>query len=505
MSCDSLAAKQEMLTECRAYYRNDPTQLSQIDEFERTYEPNNAIQWYTKPGFLFSIINKAFRSGDIQALYRFRYFIKNICDRLEEASASRANTSFRLYRGAILHRDEVKNLDIGFFVATTSFFSCSRDRRVAEMFIGIDSSTGKSPSRGREEKQQYVLFEIDVDLTKFPDTIVTDVSTQSEFPVEQEMVFMLGSTFIINEINYDPEKNLWNSQMSSVSDITRSVQKHEEYIRLRLQQTSSMVSFGHILVNMEADYLYSIGYFHRLLRTLPFKHTDRPVVYYNIGRIYRFIEKYHKSLAYLRCARLLLRRLLPEGIVDYCRILGHIGIVYSELGDSKQALKCLEQAVRLQQKSLPDNHAEIPFHLNRVAYGYFKVKQFKHALSILYNADHFFKTRMLIEHKDHAQTLHTLGLVYRALGDDEKAYSYFKEALNKQGYLLIKDHPSIASTCYQLSLMHEDRGEYELALEYAKRSLRIQSIKLPHYHSELKRSIELVERLQLHQKLHDTA
>jgi hypothetical protein len=53
--------------------------------------------------------------------------------------------------------------------------------------------------------------------------------------------------------------------------------------------------------------------------------------------------------------------------------------------------------------------------------------------------------------------------------------------------------------------MHEDRGEYELALEYAKRSLRIQSIKLPHYHSELKRSIELVERLQLHQKLHDTA
>jgi hypothetical protein len=95
MSCDSLAAKQEMLTECRAYYRNDPTQLSQINEFEHTYEPNDAIRWYTKPGFVFSIINKALRSGDIQALYTFRYFIKNICDRLEEASASRANTSFR--------------------------------------------------------------------------------------------------------------------------------------------------------------------------------------------------------------------------------------------------------------------------------------------------------------------------------------------------------------------------------------------------------------------------
>jgi tetratricopeptide (TPR) repeat protein len=497
MSCDSLAAKQEMLTECRAYYRNDPTQLSQIDEFERTYDPNDAIRWYTKPSFLFSLINKALRSGDIQALYTFRYFIKSICDRLKEASASHFNVPFQLYRGARLHRDEVKNLDIGFFVATTSFFSCSRNRRVAEMFIGVDSLTGKSPNRGREEKQQYVLFEIDVDLTKFPDTIVTDVSAQSEFPVEEEMIFMLSSTFIINKINYDSEKNLWCIQMSSVSDITRSVQKYDEYVQLRLQENSSMVWFGHTMATIESDYLYSIDYFHRLLRTLPINHTDRPVVYYNLGRIYRLVEKYHKALAYLRCARLLLRRLLPEGIFDYCRILSGIGIVYSELGDSKRALKWLEQAVSLQQKSLPDNHAEIPFHLNHIAYGYFKAKQFKQALSILYRADQFFKTRMTIEHKDHAQTLHISGMVYCALGDNEKAYSYFKEALYKRESLHVKDHPSVASTCYQLSLIHEVRGEYELALQYAKRSLRIQSIKLPHYHSELKQSIELVERLQL--------
>jgi len=453
---------------------------------------------------LFYLVNKALRSGDMLALYTFRYFIKGLCNRLEEASAEHSNNSFRLYRGAKLHRDEVESLQIGSVVANNSFFSCSRDRNVAEMFIGIDLSTGRSPSRGRDERQQFVLFEINVDLTKFPDTIVANVSAQSEFSGENEMVFMLGSTFIVNHIVYDSQKYLWYIKMSSFSDITQSDRKYERYTRQRLQETSSIVSFGHTLVTIESDYFYSIDYFHHLLRTLPVNHTDRPVVYYNLGRVYRFLEKYDKALAYFRCAQLLLRRLLPQTVFDYCRVLSGMGIVYSKLGDSKRAINRLEQAVTLQRNSLPDNHTEIPFHLNRLGYGYFNAKQYERALSILYSADSFFQTRMPVDHQGHAQTLHILGLVYRALDDEEKAYSYFKEALRKRDSLLAKDHPDVASTCYQLSLMYEDRGEYELALEYAKRSLRIQSMKLPYYHSELKQSSELVERLQQRQKVLDT-
>jgi tetratricopeptide (TPR) repeat protein len=424
---------------------------------------------------------------------------------LERATAANSETSFRLYRGAKLHRDEVESLQVESLVAANSFFSCSRDRKVAEMFISIDPSTGKSPSHGRDERQQFVLFEIDVDLTKFPDTVVADVSAQSEFPVENEMVFTLGSTFIIKHIVYDSEKYLWFIQMSSSSDITQSGRTHEKYTRQRLQETSSIVSFGLTLVCIESDYFQSIDYFHRLLRTLPINHTDRPVVYYNLARIYRLLEKYHKALAYLRCAQLLLRRLLPQTVFDYCRVLGGIGIIYSKLGDSKRAIHLLEQAMILQRKSLPDNHTEIPFHLNRLGYGYFNGKQYERALSVLYSADNFFHTRMPIDHRGHGETLHALGLVYRALGDEEKAYSYFKEALRKCDALLPKDHPNVASACYQLSLIHEDRGEYEVALEYAKRSLHIQSIKLPYYHSELKQSSELVERLQQRQNVFQTA
>ena len=504
MSCDSLEAKQQMLAECRAYYRTDAKQLFRIEEFEHMYRANDAIRWYTKPDFLFHVVNKALRSRDMLALYTFRYYIRDLSNRLKETSSAQFNASFRLYRGTRIHRNEVENLQNGCVVATNCFFSCSSYRNVAEAFISIDGLTERSPSHGRNETLQFILFEIDVDLTNCPDTVVANVSAQSELADEYEMIFIVGSTFIIDHIDYDPKRCLWLIRMSSFSDIRQTSHKYERYARQRLREISSIVLFGDTLGSIECDYIHSLEYFYRLLRTLPINHVDRPEIYYALGRIYRVLEKYEKALACFRCVQLLLHRQLPQRMYAYCRALGGIGSVYARLGDSKRAINRLEQAIALQRKSLPDNHTEIPFHLNRLGYGYFKAKQFESALFTLYEADKFFQTRMPIDHQGHGETFHILGLVYRSLGDNEKAYEHFIEALRKRDSLLAKDHPNAASTCYQLSLIHEDRGKYKLALEYAKRSLHIRLIKLPYYHSELKQSSELVERLQQRERVSHT-
>jgi tetratricopeptide (TPR) repeat protein len=61
---------------------------------------------------------------------------------------------------------------------------------------------------------------------------------------------------------------------------------------------------------IKSQYSQSLDYFHRLLRRLYIDHVNRPDVYYDLGCIYCFLEKYHKALTYFRCAELLLRRLL---------------------------------------------------------------------------------------------------------------------------------------------------------------------------------------------------
>ncbi|CAF1134619.1 unnamed protein product [Rotaria sp. Silwood1] len=499
MPYNSLEAKGEMLSECRAYYRNDVVQLAHIDEFERTYQSKDAIRWYTKLGFLFYLVNKALRSQDIWVIYKFRYFIVDLCCYLEEISISQSFSSVRLYRGAKLNRDELDQLQVGCLISTNGFFSCSSDRNVAEMFISIDLMTDRSSSHNPDAWQQFVLFIIDVDRRISTNTVVADVSHESDLPDENEMVFNFGSTFIINEISFDNDKCIWLIQMSSSSNNIRINDEYEKYIRIRLQHTNPAILFGHALANICSDYAQSMIYFHRLLRTLPIDDVERPNIYYNLGRIYQFIEKFEKSLDCFRCARLLICRLLPERMFDYCRILGGMGTVYLYLGDSERALKLLRQALALHKKSFPENHTEIPFHLNRLGYGYFKAKQYDHALLILNSAENFFQTKMPVDHQGYAETLHSMGLVYHGIGDDKKALICFQEALRQRHSLLGKDHPYLASTYYQLSLIHNDRVEYEIALDYVQKSLNIQLIKLPHSHSQLKLSKELLRRLQQHQ------
>ncbi|CAF3696222.1 unnamed protein product [Rotaria sp. Silwood1] len=488
-----------MLSECRAYYSNDPVQLARINEFERKYESKDAIRWYTKPGFLFYLVNKALRSQNIWALYKFRYFIIDLCYRLEEVSNSQSFSSIRLYRGAKLNRDELEQLQVGRLVSTNGFLSCSSDRYIAEMFIGIDHMTDRSSNHNRDAWQQFVLFIIDVDRRTSTNTVVADISHQSDIPDENEMIFNFGSTFIINEICFDKNKCIWLIQMSSSSDNVRIHDEHENYTLKRLQQIDPTIMFGHALADTDSDFGQSMSYFYRLLRTLPIDHVERLNIYYYLGRIYRFIEKFEESLNCFRCARLLVRRLLPERMFDYCRILGGMGTIYSHLEDSERAFKLLTQALRLQKSSLPENHTEIPFHLNRLGHAYFKVKQYGLALSTLDTAEKFFQTKMPVDHQGYAQTLHTMGLAYRALGNETKALISFQEALRMRYSLLGKNHPLLASTYYQLSLIHNDHAEYEIALDYVQKSLNIQSIKLPHYHSELKLSKELFQRLQQHQ------
>jgi hypothetical protein len=49
----TLEAKELMLEKCQKYYSNDQKELKNIKEFDQTYKPSEAIQWYTKESFVY--------------------------------------------------------------------------------------------------------------------------------------------------------------------------------------------------------------------------------------------------------------------------------------------------------------------------------------------------------------------------------------------------------------------------------------------------------------------
>jgi tetratricopeptide (TPR) repeat protein len=488
----TVEARQELLEQCRSYYCGNQSQLTKIDEFERNYNAANAVQWYTKSCFLFRLLNKALRTGDIAGLYVFRYFISDLSTILEVAHAKQNIT--RVYRGGHMNRDEIENYSVGTLVAANAFLSTSRDVSVAERFIGLDWATRKSPSKSREDQQQFALFTINIDWDLSPDITLADISAQSDFPDENEVLFDIGTTFEITEINYDCEHYLWHIQMQPSMEVVQRNREYEHYIRQRLSETNSTLLFGILLTDM-GEYEQSATYFQRLLTQMPDDHEDRPNAYYSAARVYRFTNQHKKALEFLHRAENLQRAKLPESSFDLARTLAGIASVYYELQDYQQELLYYQQSMAIYQQILPEDHIEMARTFNRLGFAYANQKQYTIALNYLSKSLTVYDHTVPDVHPDKAYALHNTGLVHHALGHFDESLDFYHKALKMRQITLPPHHPNIAQSCHRLSLLYEEQGQNDLGMEYARRALAIYEKNRLNNHQLIHEVETLIERL----------
>ena len=111
-------------------------ELKIINEFEKNYSPNRSIWWYTRQSFLYRLLNKALRVQNIDLIYLFRFFIRDIQKQLEK---NKCTSTIRVYRGQLMSKDEIEILknSIGEFISINSFFSTSLNRQLSS-FVFIN-------------------------------------------------------------------------------------------------------------------------------------------------------------------------------------------------------------------------------------------------------------------------------------------------------------------------------------------------------------------------------
>ena len=486
-----------MLKASRQFFRTNARRLAEIDRFEQEYRSSEAIQWYTKQSFLHQVINKALRSEDPFVLYSFRYYIFDLSQQLALNRPETGNP-ICLYRGALIHRDEVKKLTVGGLVAVNGFFSSTRNSNVASMFIGIKDTIDRTISKSQDDERQFVLYEITVDWNTSPDLVVADASTQSFIKDEEEMLFDLGTTFEIQTVDYDSKKCLWRIRLIHSSEKVQLVHEYDKYIGERLKEFDPRVLFGRILITNLAEYQHANEYFHMLLETISSDSPERANIYYELARTYRFQGEFDTALQYFDIAAKLQQESLPESSFAYAMTLAGIGTVYVERNQAKEALIALEQASGYYDKYAFDYNYETIFQANRLSYAHYLNREYDRALALLDRALEAYERKMPCDHPSHAQAWHNVGLVQRALGKYDEATKAFQEALRMRRARLSSDHPYIARTHYQISLLYEELGEIPLAIEHADAALAVRRLSLPMEHVELNESNVLVERLRDH-------
>lgn len=182
--------KKQLISQFRKMYQ-DGESIDIIDEFEKNYVSKETLGWYTCDSFLYKMLNQALRTQDINILFLFRFFIRDIYEQLKQNQCS---SPVRVYRGQKLSIDEVANLQrsIDDFISINSFFSTSIDRNKAFEFIE-DADISKGVLR--------VLFEIDAHSCVVTTKPFANISRFSKYKAEFEILFMVGSIFRVEHVH----------------------------------------------------------------------------------------------------------------------------------------------------------------------------------------------------------------------------------------------------------------------------------------------------------------
>ncbi|CAF1624777.1 unnamed protein product [Rotaria sp. Silwood1] len=173
------------------------------------------IWWYTRDSFIYRILNKALRQNNIELLFLFGFFVQDMYRQLKDIYEldkkryTNENQVVMVYRGQLMSRHEIPILRINTdHIGNNAFFSTTMDRSLALFYTGPGELT---------DEFQSVLFEIELNVHDESYLPFADISHLSSFPNESEILFMIGTQFMLSTVNdqldYDNTERIWKIKL----------------------------------------------------------------------------------------------------------------------------------------------------------------------------------------------------------------------------------------------------------------------------------------------------
>ncbi|CAF4727320.1 unnamed protein product [Rotaria sp. Silwood1] len=466
--------KSDFILKYLEYYKDNKQELENIDQFKKEYTSGCALWWYTKDTFLYRLLNKALRLQDIELLYLFGFFIRDLEQELRQWQYL---SPINVYRSQWMSIEEVKLLanSIDQLISINSFFSTTFSQNVAFAYLGSSNS---------DDKLQSVLFEIEADPCKDGMKPFADLSEISWFNYEQEVLMMLGSIFRLKSVLRDEENHRWHIKMILCSDNDCDVQKIFHHMKEQYGSSNTrLVLFGNVLIDM-AKFNEAEQYLERLLKQLPSTHKSVYKCYHSLGKISFEKGDYDRSLKYLcECLNFLSNLKLNDSRIAY--IYNSMGEVYHKKGEIQQALELFEKALEVFQQNFTENHESSAWCYNNLGMIYLEMKNYKQASDYLKKALDI-KTKVLPHgHPCLGNTYTNLGNAYyyrheydEALRNYKISYKIFKRSLNH-------GHPSIARVLKNIGLIYEVKQNFTEAKKIYEQGHAIRKFCLPQCHPDL--------------------
>ncbi|CAF4420927.1 unnamed protein product, partial [Adineta steineri] len=164
--------------------------------FENEYHAQLAIWWYTFPSNIYSMLNKALRTLDTDAIITMGFFLSDLHQQIqqlyEQQVSSYGRKPFLVYRGQGLTKSDFEKLETtkGGLMSFNNFLSTSTDKEMSLSFAQ-DAST--------EPNKVGILFIISIDpcIKSAPFASIKELSY---FKEEDEILFSMHTVFRVSTI-----------------------------------------------------------------------------------------------------------------------------------------------------------------------------------------------------------------------------------------------------------------------------------------------------------------
>jgi tetratricopeptide (TPR) repeat protein len=518
-------SKEEMLNECREYYKDNEVELKKINKFENEYQTGESIYWYTLDSFVYRLLNKALRTQNIDIIFKFRFFISGLYHQLNEQhhsyikSLNTDSDHLTFYRGQRMTTNEfnkIKN-SINSYIASNTFFSTTTNSNMAVDFSG----NGFGRSRGIES----VVFEIHIDI-KLRIKPFSDISHLSHMK-ENEILFSMGTIFKISDVyQMTSTSDVWIVELNmSTNEDERKIKELRNYLENEINEENPIQSLGSVLVSMgqydkaekyfhmiledghlnflenelnfynsmglleykRGNYLLGLDYFHKayLYVTLTKNKKNLAITYLNLGTVYFALDEFDDAIEHFEEAIKLQSELSIVEDLQWAYAYSSLAMAWNRQANYEKAMGYFEKSLVLFLSKLPFNHPQLADIHNNIACLHCDLGEYSLAKK---NYEKSLNIQLVVLPNNHpslGETYNNLGGVQAILGEYEEALQNYENALGIRVRNLSNNHPSIANTHINIGTLHFDNGNYTAALQSYERSLQIQLISLHPNHASV--------------------
>ncbi len=474
----------ELINLAKKEYKDNKNELDIINEFQKDYSPNRALWWYTRESFLYQQLNKALRMQNIDSIFVFRFFIRDIEKQLKDHQCT---SSIRVFRGQLMSNEEMELLkeSIGQLISMNSFLSTTVDRRMALSFLY--SSTAP-------DHMQRVLFEIDADPQLEGIRPFANITSLSYFSCEAEVLFMLGSIFRLISIDHS-DRGIWIFRLALCGNTDPDLQALFDHMKNQHGSgETTLLSVGLILCEM-GKYDEAEKYFRRLLKEIPSDHEDIAACYHNLGNLFDHTGDYESSLDWHRKALETMMRTLNPNDANIGTSYNSIAAVHAKMGNYEEALESYIRAFEIWGQAYGEDHPNIALCLSNIAGIYVVYEKFLIALEYLQKALVIYQKHLPANHPQLGEIHNNIGTVYLCLDNLDLAFEHLNMALKIKQICLPSQHPDIAMTYCNIGLIYEKKGEWQQALAHFKKAANIYHHVLSSTHPTVIKVEQFIQRV----------